>query len=212
MASVLDVAHCLIHLAAAEEEPDFLTPLRLHKLVYYAQAWSLARRSMPLFEGRIQACEHGPVVQDLYPQFAAWGNRPIDPAEVLLPASLSDEERDHIQRVWDRYKVFSAIKLRHMTREETPWKAAHDEGKDERGEAEITHDAMREYFTTWESLRQQLADLDGYQDREIGPWLRVEDLEDLVAQHYHLPEEKLANLARSHQPPPSWYEATDKPF
>jgi hypothetical protein len=39
------VASFLIHLAVAEAEPDFLTHLRLQKLLYFAQGWSLARQA-----------------------------------------------------------------------------------------------------------------------------------------------------------------------
>ena len=40
--------------------------MKLQKLVYYCQAWSLVWDDMPLFESRIEAWANGPVVLDLY--------------------------------------------------------------------------------------------------------------------------------------------------
>lgn len=37
-----------------------------HKLLYYAQAWSLAWTGRPLFEDRIEAWINGPVVSDVW--------------------------------------------------------------------------------------------------------------------------------------------------
>lgn len=65
MASAYEVAQHLIRLAEFEEEPDYLTHLRLQKLLYYVQAWSMAMRSRPMFPERIEAWGHGPVVPNL---------------------------------------------------------------------------------------------------------------------------------------------------
>ena len=56
-----------------EQEPELITQLRLHKLLYYAQGWHLGIRGQPLFAERIEAWKHGPVVAPLYPKFADYG-------------------------------------------------------------------------------------------------------------------------------------------
>lgn len=40
--------------------------MKLEKLVYYSQAWSLVWDSKPLFLARIEAWASGPVVPELY--------------------------------------------------------------------------------------------------------------------------------------------------
>src|SRR5277367_6028373 len=40
--------------------------MKLHKLVYYCQAWSLVWEERPLFRQRIEAWVNGPVVPALY--------------------------------------------------------------------------------------------------------------------------------------------------
>ena len=44
-----------------------MSPWKLHKLLYYAQAWHLVWEEAPLFPERIEAWGNGPVVSALYP-------------------------------------------------------------------------------------------------------------------------------------------------
>ncbi len=59
-----------------------LTAMKLQKLVYYCQAWSLVWDEHPLFRSKIEAWANGPVVSDLYTrhrgQFkvATWDGHP----------------------------------------------------------------------------------------------------------------------------------------
>ena len=50
VAKAIGVARDLVRLAADEPEPDHLTHMRLQKLLYYVQGWSLAIRNGPLCE------------------------------------------------------------------------------------------------------------------------------------------------------------------
>ncbi|HSS48337.1 MAG TPA: type II toxin-antitoxin system antitoxin SocA domain-containing protein, partial [Thermoanaerobaculia bacterium] len=43
-----------------------MTAMKLQKLVYYSQAWSLVWDEEPLFAERVEAWANGPVVPDLY--------------------------------------------------------------------------------------------------------------------------------------------------
>jgi uncharacterized phage-associated protein len=147
MASPIEVSRFLIHLAAAEEEPEFLTHLRLQKLLYYAQGWSLALRGKSLFSSRIEAWKHGPVVRSVYRVFADYDWQPIHPGGVPEAEGLTAEEQDFLVALWERYKPFSASKLREMTHAEAPWCDARN-GLDplDEGNAEITEDALSRHF------------------------------------------------------------------
>jgi len=148
MAKALDVANFLVRLAAAEDEPDYLTHLRLQKLLYYAQGWSLALRDMPMFSERIEAWVHGPVVPDVYRSLAGSGSDVILADRFPEPPDLTDEEADFIESVWTAYKDFSAVRLRAMTHAEAPWKAARGNRPSEAAcQNEITHEAMKAFFT-----------------------------------------------------------------
>ena len=43
-----------------------ITAMKLQKLVYYSQVWSLVWDEQPLFEARIEAWANGPVIPELY--------------------------------------------------------------------------------------------------------------------------------------------------
>ena len=147
LASAIDVAQRLVHIAASEPEPDFLTHMRLQKLLYYAQGWSLALRDRPMFNGRIEAGAHGPVVREVYSRFADFGDGPILPERVPRPQGLSPEDREFIESVWEAYKDYSVVSLRAMAHGESPWRDARgDCAPADRCTTEITHDAMKRFF------------------------------------------------------------------
>jgi uncharacterized phage-associated protein len=106
-------------LRAANEAGEPVTNLKLQKLVYYCQAWSLALREKPLFDEKIKAWVHGPVIPQLYHRFKSAGNQPID-AEPEAP-SLTEEECDLIDKVLDVYLGFSSWDLERLTHAEEPW-------------------------------------------------------------------------------------------
>lgn len=154
MARAIDVANDLIRLAAAEDEPQFLTHLQLQKLLYYVQGWSLAMRNTPMFSERIEAWAHGPVVRDVYPAFAAHGYLPITSNFATTqdesgssPHELEPEECELTRAVWESYKGFSASHLWSMTHSERPWiDARGDAAPADRCENEITIEALKEFF------------------------------------------------------------------
>ncbi len=48
---------------------DTISPLKLQKLIYYAQAWHLVHFDKTLFKDKIEAWSHGPVVPAIYERF-----------------------------------------------------------------------------------------------------------------------------------------------
>lgn len=140
-------ARHLLHLASAGDEPVPVTHMQLQKLVYYAQGWSLALRSMPLFASRIEAWPHGPVVKDLYRVFAPARARSIDPIEGCAAQDASNGELQLLDSIWRGYGRFSASYLRELTHAEAPWLDARRGLPDDApSSVEITHESMRTYF------------------------------------------------------------------
>lgn len=123
--SANEIAEYLLWLAAheREDEPGYLTPMQLQKLLYYVQGWVLAETGTPLFGDEIRAWANGPVVESVYHRYKSYGKKPIidtpNPPPTLAPSAEAV-----VRGVWDRYKVYSAFKLSDMTHEETPWKKA----------------------------------------------------------------------------------------
>lgn len=140
MASVYDVAKYILTLAD-EEVGDLISNLKLQKLVYYAQGFHLALFNEELFNERIEAWDHGPVVPPLYGEYKCYGAGAIPKSDDFDSLSLTDEQKELINEVYEVYGQFSAWKLRNMTHDETPW-------RDTPNSEIIEPSKMREYFLT----------------------------------------------------------------
>ena len=148
MASAIDVAKYFLLIVASDEEDagDVLTDLKLQKLVYYAQGFHLALfQGSPLFGEPIEAWKHGPVVQSMWGQYNRHGSNPIAADPEFDPnVALTNEQKELLVDVWNAYGQFSAWKLREMTHNEPPWKAAYAQGQ----YTVISQYSLREYFGT----------------------------------------------------------------
>jgi uncharacterized phage-associated protein len=84
-------------LSEALEAEVEVTQLKLNKLVYIAQGWYLAIKSMPLFNEKIEAWQHGPVIPSLYHEFKHFRKSPITSRSIAwddLSSSVSHPEID----------------------------------------------------------------------------------------------------------------------
>lgn len=144
MANVMDVARCFLYLDSQQEDGDGISNLKLQKLVYYAQGFSLALLERPLFNSEIQAWTHGPVVPELYHEYKEFGRNPIalNLSKFVPEDVFNQEELDLIKEVHSVFGRFSAWSLRNMTHEEEPWQ------NHERSADCIPVDELKEYFDT----------------------------------------------------------------
>ena len=103
-----------------------MTALKLQKLVYYAQAWSLALENRPLFAEPIEAWDRGPVVRTLWQ--AHRGQWQIDRLPESDTSALTVEDRDILNAVLARYGGLNPEVLSELTHVEEPWRLAHAQG------------------------------------------------------------------------------------
>ncbi|CNE16450.1 TPA: SocA family protein [Yersinia enterocolitica] len=145
MLTCFDVADYILAHSDEENSGDLISNLKLQKLVYYAQGFSLALLDRPLFEEPIEAWMHGPVVPELYHKYKDNGTQALPvPADVDF-SKYSDDEKELLDEVYKIYGQFSAWKLRNMTHDENPWKETYVEGA---GSREISNDSMKRFFDT----------------------------------------------------------------
>lgn len=143
--SVYDVAEAIL------QKGGPMTAMKLQKLVYYAQAWSLVWDEQPLFDEQIQAWANGPVCRALYAKHRQMFT--LVPGMGIFggdPTKLSPSQLETIERVVDFYGQKSAQWLSDLTHLETPWKAARQRANVNDGEAseeEITLADMHEYYS-----------------------------------------------------------------
>jgi len=143
MHSVHKVA-CYFLSLADEEAGDQLSNMKLQKLLYYGQGFSLAIHGAPLFDAGIEAWTHGPVVPDVYHSFKQHGSGPIPPISNFDPVSIDAETRALLDEVYEVYGQYSAWKLRNMTHEEAPWADAYRDGPG----STIGHGSLQRFFGT----------------------------------------------------------------
>ena len=118
--------------------------LKLQKLVYYSQAWSLVWDEAPLFGEKIEAWRKGPVVPQLYFKH----EKQLDVATVGGNAdALCEAQRKTVDDVLLYYGSHTSEWLCELTHRERPWKDARgDLAPEARGNAEITLESMAEYY------------------------------------------------------------------
>lgn len=139
MLTAKDIAEYFIYKATIDD--DIITNLKLQKLLYYAQGFSLALFDMELFKEPLQKWTHGPVVPDMYHLYKEHGAGAISGINNLDLSKYSTREIELLDEVYSVYGQFSGWVLRDMTHVEPPWQNTPD------GQ-EISLDAMKDYFKT----------------------------------------------------------------
>jgi len=139
MANVLDVAAYIL----SKQSP--ITVMKLQKVVYYSQAWSLVWDEKPLFESEVQAWRNGPVVPELYQ--AHKGQFQIESLPGGDIDQLADEEKETIDSVLEVYGDKSSQWLSDLTHMEDPWNHARKGiPLNSSSQQEITLASMAEYY------------------------------------------------------------------
>lgn len=127
MVSARQIAIHILRLAAREQEFEPITHLRLQKLLYYVQGWSLAIRGRPMFLESIESWEHGPVVPEVWHVYKGHKATPLPTPPHRARITAADAE--FVEYLWAHYKQFSATELRRKTHQERPWLLARgDDG------------------------------------------------------------------------------------
>lgn len=115
----LDIANKIISKTDLEHG-DTISNLKLQKMMYYQQGFHLAYFGTPLFDEDIVAWQYGPVVPSVYKEYKSFESNSISTSKEGI--SLSDDEEELFNNVYEEYNQFSAVALMKMTHEESPWK------------------------------------------------------------------------------------------
>lgn len=143
MYSALDIAKWFLNINRAQmnfEDSEYITNLKLQKLLYYAQGYYLARKNDPLFKEDFIAWEHGPVIRKVYDEYKKNGAKGIEYNEDFN-ISIDKETEIILNEVYEKFGQFSAWKLRDMTHQEMPWRTTT------RNDI-ISKEKIKEYFKT----------------------------------------------------------------
>lgn len=140
MLSAQDIAKYFLSLVS-EDEGDFLTNLKLQKLLYYAQGFSMALLGSPLFSEKIEAWTYGPAVPDVYNAYKKYGNGPLPVPQNLNLSNYKPETKEVLDEVYQIYGAYTNSVLKNLAQNEPPWKNSSPR-------EEISLNALNEYFQT----------------------------------------------------------------
>lgn len=106
-------------LCVAREHGDYLTPLKIQKLVFYADAWFMALHNEELVPESFEAWVHGPVLRSLYARFQGYRWNPVL-EEVECP-SLGEKVESFLKELYAEFGRFTGHELEQLTHQEDPW-------------------------------------------------------------------------------------------
>lgn len=139
--TVFDVAKYILH------KTGQITTMKLEKLVYYCQAWSLAWDGVPLFDEDFQAWANGPVCPEL---FAKHKGRFVVDESLLADVPDCDFTKDAIETMDSVLKYYGDKEphwLSELTHKEAPWREARNNVPNgEPCSKIITKDSMQQYY------------------------------------------------------------------
>lgn len=115
----ISVARYFIYLANNKSNYS-ITPLKLQKLLYYAQGFSYLWDGEKLFVDEMEAWQYGPVIRSVYDEFKKYGQSKL-PASEGKNFEIKEESKETIEAVWKGFKDYSASELVDMTHAEDPW-------------------------------------------------------------------------------------------
>lgn len=117
MANIFDTAKYIL------EKMGELSTMKLQKLCYYSQAWSLVWDDTPLFNEDFEAWANGPVCPELFHKTQERYSVNAE-GENGGENDLTDNQKDTINRVIEYYGCHDAQWLSRLTCIEAPWNEA----------------------------------------------------------------------------------------
>lgn len=139
------------------EQKGEMTAMKLQKLVYYCQAWSLVWDEEPLFSEKVEAWANGPVVRELYDLHR--GKFKVDGWPQGDSSNLDEVQRETVDAVLDYYGDRDSQWLSDLTHREAPWRKGRSGlAPGERGKQEISHASMAEFYSALASELRAASD------------------------------------------------------
>lgn len=123
-------------------------PLKLQKLLYFAQGFSYAFYDKELFNDDFEAWVHGPVIPSIYHEYKSYEYNPIDLNYNLK--EFSNDVIDLLEYVKKNYAKYDAKYLEEITHKEEPWLLSRTGlDPDERSDKTIPKSNIAAYFTSY---------------------------------------------------------------
>lgn len=139
-----DVANYIINLANAQIDKDFwisewITHLKLQKILYFAQATFLSCIDKKLFNDKIYAWKHGPIVKSIYDKYKRTESKALNSDTDFDETNINDEDKKTIDNMRSFFWKYSASQLVDMSH-------SHDPRKKTEQSKEISTDIIKNFY------------------------------------------------------------------
>lgn len=140
----LDIANFYIQLVNSISD-NYIDNLKINKLLYFVQGFSMAKLGRPMFSDVIQAWEYGPVIPNVYYTFKCCGKSPIEePADNFDESVLSVDELELLIDIYSTYGKYTGWALKDITHKKgSPWSLAYVPNQNN----EIALKSLSDYFS-----------------------------------------------------------------
>ncbi|PDS21854.1 Panacea domain-containing protein [Flavobacterium branchiophilum] len=154
----IDLGHIVTHFI--NQKGDTISHKKLHKLIYYVEAWNLVHLNIPIVDENFEAWVHGPVIPQLYQELKEFGfndikvvNDEFDTVDEEIEAiirknNLTTDQLDLIYSVLNKYGGLNSLELELLTHNEVPWiEARNGYAPHQPCNNIITKERMKEFYS-----------------------------------------------------------------
>ena len=143
MATILQVAKYIL------QKNGPTTTMKLQKLAYYCQAWSLVWEEKPLFNEDFYAWANGPVSTTLFHKHKGEFEATLDDYNDVEDGNFNQDQIETMDSVIKYYGKRSPVWLSELTHKERPWLDARgDTPPGEPCHKKIKKEAMQAYYSS----------------------------------------------------------------
>lgn len=106
---------------------QFMTNLRLQKVLYFIQAQFICNVGYPCFKDELIAWKFGPVVPDVYYYFSSFSASIIKPYStdaIESKIAINYKDQEQINIIIEKLDEYPSYELVNITHAQTPWRKA----------------------------------------------------------------------------------------
>ena len=182
MLSARDLAKYIIseikkQLTDVQPEEFDVTPLKLQKLLYYCQGYSLALTGKPIFPEKIEAWKYGPVVDSVYQEYKKYEGSIIPYSEMGTDDNSDEKLSEIVHLVLLDKGQYSGTTLAQATHKERPWRESYG---GQYTNYPISEKVMKEHFMQEFLKREEDYTVEDDVWDELGETVNISELEAAI--------------------------------
>lgn len=143
--TIFDVANFFLKIVD-RDSGSTITPLKLQKILYYAQGYYLAYYDKELFPEDFRAWVHGPANEEIYEKYKKYGFNSIPSPTEEIP-EIEDDKCIFLNDIWQTFGIYDGKYLEEQTHKEKPWiDARRGYAPGEKCQVIISKTSMKDFF------------------------------------------------------------------